>query len=97
MLLPAAGCSRSATVQEAIEVYDVKTGYDDGGQQSGQNRLLPTISFRVRNKADRAVHTVQFNAVFRVIGGLKPDLRSRNLKAPIPIRPVIERKEAYCA
>jgi hypothetical protein len=68
VLLLATGCARSATVQEAIEVYDVKTGYDDGGRESGQNRLLPTIAFRVRNKATRVVHTVQFNAVFRVIG-----------------------------
>jgi hypothetical protein len=67
-LLLGAGCARSATVPEAIEVYDVKTGYDDGGGDSGQNRLLPTIAFRVRNKATRVVHTVQFNAVFRVIG-----------------------------
>jgi hypothetical protein len=67
-LLLAAGCARSATVQEAIEVYDVKTGFDDGGRESGQNRLLPTIAFRVRNKAVRLVHTVQFNAVFRVVG-----------------------------
>lgn len=67
-LLLSAACARSATVQEAIEIYDVKTGYDDGGQQSGQSRLLPTIAFRVRNKATRVVHTVQFNAVFRVIG-----------------------------
>jgi hypothetical protein len=66
--LLAAACGGSATVQEAIEVYDVKTGYDDGGREAGQNRLLPTVAFRVRNKADRAIHTVQFNAVFRVIG-----------------------------
>ena len=64
----AAGCGRSATVPEAIEVYDLKTGYDDGGREAGQNRLLPTVAFKVRNKATRAVHSVQFNAVFRVIG-----------------------------
>jgi hypothetical protein len=67
-LLLAAGCGRSASVPEAIEVYDVKTGYDDGGSASGQNRLLPTIAFKVRNKAGRTIHSVQFNAVFRVIG-----------------------------
>jgi hypothetical protein len=67
-LLFAAGCGRSASVPEAIEVYDVKTGYDDGGSASGQNRLLPTIAFKVRNKAGRTIHSVQFNAVFRVIG-----------------------------
>lgn len=64
----AAACARSATVQEAIEVYDITTGYDDGGREAGQNRLLPTISFKVRNKAARAIHSVQLNAVFRVIG-----------------------------
>src|ERR671912_2616419 len=67
-LLLAAGCGRSATVPEAVDVFDVKTGYDDGGRASGQNRLLPTIAFKVRNKAGRTIHSVQFNAVFRVIG-----------------------------
>ncbi|HTV02052.1 MAG TPA: hypothetical protein VMF13_16000 [Luteitalea sp.] len=62
------GCGGSATVPEAIEVYELKTGYDDGGREAGQNRLLPTIAFKVRNKASRTVHSVQFNAVFRVIG-----------------------------
>ena len=62
------GCGGSASVPDAIEVYDVTTGYDDGGQESGQNRLLPTIAFKVRNKAGRLIHSVQFNAVFRVIG-----------------------------
>ncbi len=66
--LLASACAGSATVQEAIEVYDIRTGYDDGGREAGQNRLLPTIAFSVRNKAGRAIHSVQFNAVFRVIG-----------------------------
>ncbi len=66
--LVAAACSGSATVQDALEVYDVKTGFDDGGVDAGQSRLLPTIAFSVRNKAERPIHSVQFNAVFRVIG-----------------------------
>ena len=64
----AAGCGRSATVPEAIEVYDLKTGYDDGGREAGQNRLLPTVAFKVRNKATRAVLSVEFKAVVGVIG-----------------------------
>lgn len=68
LLTVAAGCGGSASVPEAIELYEVTTGYDDGGQEAGQNRLLPTIAFKVRNKAGRAIHSVQFNAVFRVIG-----------------------------
>jgi len=68
LVMLAAGCGRSASVPEAIEVYELTTGYDDGGAESGQNRLLPTIAFKVRNKAGRIIHSVQFNAVFRVIG-----------------------------
>ena len=69
MLLAATACGGSASVQEAIEVYEVKTGYDDGGRDAGRNnRLLPAIAFRVRNKGGQVIRSVQFNAVFRVIG-----------------------------
>jgi hypothetical protein len=49
---------------------------------------------------DLAGHfSVSRRTVFRVIGGLKPSVRMQkpDPKAPIPIRPAIERKEAYCA
>jgi hypothetical protein len=55
-------------LDEALAVTDVQTGYHDGGVQAGQNRLLPTLSFRVRNQSSARVSSVQFNAVFRVIG-----------------------------
>ena len=83
-------------------MFDVKTGYDDGGRASGQNRLLPTIAFKVRNKAGRLIHSVQFNAVFRVIGdpeelgaqliqgigysGLPPGQEVRSLHPAIDVR-----------
>lgn len=68
-LLLTAACSRpTVPVEDALEVFDVKTGYDNGGRQAGQNRLLPAITFKVRNKATAPVRSVQFNAVFRVIG-----------------------------
>ncbi len=58
----------SAPLEEALHVVDVQTGYHDGGVEFGQNRLLPTLSFRVRNQADGRVAGVQFNAIFRVVG-----------------------------
>lgn len=67
-LIATMACAGSASVDEGIEILDITTGYDDGGRESGQNRLLPAISFRVRNKATRLIHSVQLNAVFRVIG-----------------------------
>lgn len=64
-----AGCGGPPPpLDTALVVEEVVTGYYDGGVQDGQRRLLPTMAFRVRNQADSAVSSVQFNAVFRVIG-----------------------------
>lgn len=64
-----AGCGGTPpALDAALVVEEVVTGYHDGGVQGGQRRLLPTIAFRVRNQADSSVSSVQFNAVFRVIG-----------------------------
>jgi hypothetical protein len=61
-------CRPSAPLDEKLVVTDIQTGYHDGGTQAGQNRLLPTLSFRVRNQSDSRVASVQFNAIFRVVG-----------------------------
>lgn len=68
VLMLAACGAPSVTIDKALVVEDVVTGYHDGGVASGQHRLLPTIAFRVRNQGDVEVSSVQFNAVFRVIG-----------------------------
>lgn len=68
MLVPAACGGPTTPIDEALVVEDVITGYHDGGTAAGQNRLLPTLSFRVRNTGDDTVSSVQFNAVFRVVG-----------------------------
>jgi hypothetical protein len=56
------------SLDAALVVEDIVTGYHDGGLRDGQRRLLPTLAFRVRNQGDAPVSSVQFNAVFRVIG-----------------------------
>ncbi|MBA2356076.1 MAG: hypothetical protein ACR2LU_13285 [Luteitalea sp.] len=69
LLLVTAACSGpSVPVQDALEVLEIKTGYDNGGRAAGQNRLLPAITFKVRNRSSGSVRSVQFNAVFRVVG-----------------------------
>jgi hypothetical protein len=54
-------------VAQALQVTDVVTGWLDAGIVSGQNKLVPTISFRVKNSAQVKLTYVSFNAVFRVI------------------------------
>jgi hypothetical protein len=67
-VLLASGCGDAVNVREALQVTDVITGYYDVGIVDGKNKLVPSISFQVRNNGDRSVASVQLNAVFRVIG-----------------------------
>jgi hypothetical protein len=57
-------------VTEALEVTDLTTGWFDEGVVNEQNKLVPTIRFRLRNTADTALRArnVQLNAVFRLRG-----------------------------
>ena len=67
--LTVAGCrSSEPDPGAALEVTDVVTGWFDAGIVNGQNKLVPTISFRLKNNADRAISRVDLNSVFRVIG-----------------------------
>jgi hypothetical protein len=64
----AAGCNRvdPTTVLEPTEVF---TGwYDTGIQPDGKNKLVPSISLKLRNKSGEPVRSVQINAVFRRVG-----------------------------
>lgn len=64
-----AGCGGSEPeAGTALQVTDVVTGWFDAGIVNGQNKLVPTISFRLKNGADRAISSVDLNSVFRVIG-----------------------------
>ncbi|MCL4814828.1 MAG: hypothetical protein KJ061_20270 [Vicinamibacteraceae bacterium] len=63
-----AGCDDGVDVKEALVVTDVVTGWFDAGIQAGKNKLVPSISFRVKNQSASTVRSVQLNAVFRIVG-----------------------------
>lgn len=64
----ASGCDDGVDVKEALVVTDVVTGWFDVGIRDGKNKLVPSISFRVKNQASSTVRSVQLNAVFRIVG-----------------------------
>lgn len=63
-----ATCGDGVDARQALQVTDVVTGWYDAGIVSGKNKLVPTISFRVKNVAAAPIRFVQLNSVFRVIG-----------------------------
>jgi hypothetical protein len=64
----AGGCGDKVDVQKSLQVTNVVTGWFDAGIVGGKNKLVPTVSFQVKNVAASPVRFVQLNAVFRVIG-----------------------------
>jgi len=67
------GCSRGVDPITALEPTDVVTGwYDDGIVEGNKNKLVPSISLKLRNKADVDVRSVQVNAIFKRINEPEP-------------------------
>jgi len=65
LLLLSAGC-QFIEVEKALAITDVHTGwYDAGVQDGGLNKLVPSISFRLRDQVDQPVAGVMINAIFR--------------------------------
>jgi hypothetical protein len=62
--LPA--CTRYADLKEAATVTDVTTGwYDDGVTAEGKNKLVPSITFRIKNNGNAKLGSVQLNLLFK--------------------------------
>ena len=89
-------CGASTDAVAALEPVDVVTGwYDDGIIEGGKNKLVPSVSMRLRNKSDEELKSIQINAFFRRVGeqemwgeyfGGQFHARSRSPPAPRPTR-----------
>src|SRR3954453_6669264 len=63
-----AGCARSRDVQTDLRLVDVRTGWYDAGIVQGKNKLVPSVSLKVRNVSGEEIANVQMNAIFRRVG-----------------------------
>jgi hypothetical protein len=73
-------CRSEPDVMQAVAVTDVVTGWLDKGIVDGQNKLVPTISLRIKNGADQPLSYLQLNAVFRIVDDTE-ELGSRVVRA----------------
>jgi len=60
-----AGCTPPVDLTSGLQIKDVNTGWFDAGIVNGQNKLVPTITFTVKNVSDQKLVALQINAVFR--------------------------------
>lgn len=48
-----------------LEILDVSSGWLDVGLVNGQNKLVPSITFKLKNTSDQQLIVLQINALFR--------------------------------
>ena len=64
--LVVAACGKPVDLSTGLKVEDVSTGWLDAGvSDTGQNKLVPVVRFRLKNASDQKLPVLQVNAVFR--------------------------------
>jgi len=70
LLLALAGsaCGPDVDLKTALQVQDVSTGWADLGVVNGQNKIVPSIHFTLKNVGTQSISTLQANIIFRRVG-----------------------------
>ena len=66
LLIVSMGCNRGVDPIAVHEPHEVVTGWYDAGLVEGNmNKLVPSISLKLRNKSGEPVRSIQINAIFK--------------------------------
>lgn len=71
LLLPA--CSSNVDLKQALQVTDVSTGWYDVGVVDGKNKLVPSVTFKLKKSPDVRLSSAALNVVFRKDTGEEHD------------------------
>jgi hypothetical protein len=63
--LSAAGCAPPVDLTKALQLDIIDTGWFDAGIINGQNKLVPSATFTLKNLSDQKLSVLQLNALFR--------------------------------
>ena len=63
--LLAGACAPRVDLAKAVAAEAVVTGWTDAGKVDGKNKIVPAVSFRLKNVSDQKLGGLQVNAVFR--------------------------------
>ena len=66
--LATASCGPKVDLAKGLQVVDVSTGWWDAGVVNGQNKLVPSISLKLKNGDTEPIAGVQLNAIFHRVG-----------------------------
>lgn len=63
-----AGCGPMVDLTKGLQIDIVNTGWFDLGIVNGQNKLVPSVTFTLKNVSDQKLVTLQVQALFRRVG-----------------------------
>ena len=61
-------CTTPVDLKQAVEVTDVTAGWFDAGVVEGKNKLVPTLTFKLKKSADASLSSVALNLTFTFAG-----------------------------
>ena len=65
LALAGSACSPTIDLKSTLQVQDVSTGWADLGLVNGQNKIVPSITFTLKNSGSQSIGTLQANVIFR--------------------------------
>lgn len=81
LVAASAGCGGpTVDLAQGIQVLDFSSGWHDEGIVDGQNKLVPSATFTLKNVSDQSLPVLEVNAVFR-----RPDETQELGAAYVPV------------
>ena len=68
LALSGTACGPNLDLKASLQVADVSTGWADLGVVNGQNKIVPSVTFTLKNVGSQSVPTLQSNVIFRRVG-----------------------------
>ena len=91
--LTLSACGPTVDLTKGLQVLDVSTGWKDVGvQDDGMNKLVPALTFKLKNMSDQPLRTLQVNAVNLLNtvewATIDTNLNSRTFGQVLSVRPM---------
>lgn len=64
----AAGCGRTVDLSTSLQLHAISSGWLDAGIVDGKRKIVPTLSFTVKNRSGKTLPLLQVNALFGRVG-----------------------------
>jgi hypothetical protein len=64
----ASACGPKVELKQALQVTDISSGWFDAGIQNGKNKLVPSVTFKLKKNPGVNLSSVSLNLAFTFVG-----------------------------